>query len=326
MQFPGGSKAIDTYLIESSTKKPKKQNIKALCFDAVQDTYTVSFVEAGKGKRTEKLMKTSELLKLPGGAFVIEEYKALYTHNATDLPYSAFDLCVSSFQPIIAQYTVQYRVPGTTTTLECQVNADKLKKLPGGPEAILGYINAADLPYSAFDLCVSNFQPIIAQYTVQYRVPSTTTTLECQVHADKLKKFPGGPEAILGYIKELLVQQPQVISAYNFNLIMDSYTVKMIEHGETKQIEKLMTTSELLTLPGGSSAIATYKRLTMAPMNAQVPPMMPARNLYILKFDKVIKNYTVSYNEPGKRTKIEQMRTRSELANMQGKLQYIINK
>jgi hypothetical protein len=39
---------------------------------------------------------------------------------------------------------------------------------------------------------------------------------------------------------------------------MDSYTVKMIEHGETKQIEKLMTTSELLALSGGSSVIATY--------------------------------------------------------------------
>ncbi len=67
MQFPGGSKAIDTYL--ESTKKPKKQQFKALCFDAAQDTYTVSFVEAGKGKKTERLMKTSELLKLPGGAF-----------------------------------------------------------------------------------------------------------------------------------------------------------------------------------------------------------------------------------------------------------------
>ena len=307
MHFPGGSIAIDTYFNASSTKKPKKQNIKALCFDAVKDTYTVSFAEAGKGKKTERLMRTSELLKLPGGAFVIEEYKALYTPNL----------------PVVLPKAKLKKLP--------PVVLPKAKKLPPP----ICNLPVTDLPYSACDLCVSSFQPITAQYTVQYRVPGSTTTLDCQVHADHLKKLPGGPEAILVYIKthaydhpvsgpEALLlpatpNQPQIISALNFNLITDSYTVKMIEHGEhgeTKQIEKLMTTSELLHMPGGPSAIATYKRL-LATMNVQV---IPAKNLYILKFDKILKNYTVSYNEPGKRTKIEQMLSRSELEKMQGML------
>ena len=277
MHFPGGSMAIDTYFNASSTKKPKKQNIKALCFDAAKDTYTVSFAEAGKGKKTERLMRTSELLKLSGGAFVLEEYKALYTPN---LPVK--------------------KLPVTDLPLP------KAKKLP-----------VTDLPYNACDLCISSYQPIIAQYTVQYRVPGSTTTLDCQVNADHLKKLPGGPEAILVYIcPEAPPATPnQIISALNYNLFTDSYTVKMIEYGETTQIEKLMTTSELLNMPGGPSAIATYKRLL-----ATMIEVIPAKNLYILKFDKVLKRYTVSYNEPGKRTKIEQMLTRSELEKMQGML------
>jgi hypothetical protein len=289
MLFPGGSMAIDTYYNASSTKKPKKQNIRALCFDAVKDTYTVSFAEAGKGKKTERLMRTSELLKLPGGAFVIEEYKALYTPNL----------------PVVLPKAKKLPV------------LPKAKKLPVTDLPL----NKTDLPLSAYDLSVSSYQPIIAKYTVQYRMPGTTTTLECQVNADELKMILGGPEAILGYITKLqMANQPKIIGAYNFNLIMDSYTVKMIEHGETTPIEKLMTSSELLKLPGGSSAIATYKRL-----HAQGPlALIPATNLYILKYDKILKNYTVSFNEPGNRTKIEQMLTRSELENMQGTILLII--
>ncbi len=183
MHFPGGSKAIDTYFNASSTKKPKKQNFKALCFDAVKDTYTVSFADAGKGKKTEKLMRTSELLKLPGGAFVIDEYKALYTPNLpVALPKA------KKLSPVVLPKAK--KLP--------PVVLPKAKKLP--PPINLP---VTDLPYCALDLCVSSFQPIIAQYTVQYRVPESTTTLECQVNADHLKKLQGGPEAILAYIKKL---------------------------------------------------------------------------------------------------------------------------
>jgi hypothetical protein len=155
MKFPGGSKAIDTYYNESLTKKPKKQNFKVLCFDPVLDTYTVSFVEAGKRKKTDKLMKASELLKLPGGTLAIEEYKALYTPNLPakpvvkpkNLPAKSVHvlpinhpLSVSRYQAISDQYTVHYCEPGSTTILQRQVHAEQLKKFPGGPEAIEHYI------------------------------------------------------------------------------------------------------------------------------------------------------------------------------------------
>jgi hypothetical protein len=168
-----------------------------------------------------------------------------------------------------------------------------------------------------------NFNPDLDSYTLSFLEAGKKT--EKLMTTAQILDLPGGPEAIEKYKKLELERynstQPRIICAFNFNLVLDNYTVKIQHPGEAKQIEKLMTTSEILNLPSGPSAIASYKRLShLAPMNSQVLPIIPAKNLCILMFDKLLKNYTVSYNEPLKSKKTEKILTRSELMNMQGEL------
>jgi hypothetical protein len=286
MKFPGGSKAIDTYYNESLTKKPKKQNFKVLCFDAALDIYTVSFVEAGK-RKIEKLLKASELLKLPGGALVIEEYTALYTAKP---------------------------VSHAVAALVIEANKTKERQVKSRLRAF-------------------NFNPDLDSYTLSFNEAGQPKKIEKLMKTGEILELPGGFEAIEKYKKLELARynstQPKIVCAFNYNLLLDNYTVKIQIPGETSLIEKQMTTAEILYLPSGAAAIASYNRLShLAPMNAQVTPITPAGNLSILKFDKVLKNYTVSYTDPGKKAnskKTEQVRTRSELTNMQGVLLVLLN-
>ncbi len=196
-------------------------------------------------------------------------------------------------------------------------------------QAILESIHSSSSSKKLTKLRAFNFNLDLDTYTLSFLEAGQTKKTEKLMTTEQILDLPGGPEAIEKYKKLQLdlynSTQPRIICAFNFNSVFDNYTVKIQNPGETNQIEKLMTTSEIMNLPSGPSAIDSYKRLShLAPMNAQATPIPPAKkNLSILKFDKVLKNYTVSYIEPGQRArskKTEQMLTRSELTNMQGVL------
>ena len=53
------------------------------------------------------------------------------------------------------------------------------------------------------------------------------------------------------------------LRAFNFNPDLDSYTLSFLEVGQRKKTEKLMTTAQILDLPGGPEAIEKYKKLQL---------------------------------------------------------------
>ena len=232
-------------------------------------------------------------------------------------------LRVLHFSPDLDIYTLSFNETGTRKKTEKQMTTTQVLELLGGPEAIQNYrLSSA----KKSKLCAFNFNPDLDSYTLSFLEEGQK--LEKLMTTAHILELPGGLEAIEKYKKLELDRynstQPKIISAFNFNLLLDNYTVKIQSPGETYLIEKQMTTTEILSLPSGASAIASYNRLShLVVMNAQATTITPARNLSILKFDKVLKNYTVSYTDPGKRArskKTEQMLTRSELTNMQGVL------
>ena len=188
-----------------------------------------------------------------------------------------FDLRVLSLHNMHADmdrytYKVSYREPGNTKMMEKKISMHELLECPGGTKAFETYYNGSLSKKPKNDyrklkaLC---FNADLSTYTVSYLEEGKIKKTEKLMTTAQILDLPGGPEAIEKY-KALYVDPtaPRIICAFNFNSVLDNYTVKIQHPGEAKQIEKLMTTSEILNLPSGPSAIASYKRLShLASMN-----------------------------------------------------------
>jgi hypothetical protein len=138
--------------------------LKILDYDASQESYTVSFMEPSKTMLTTKILTKANLMKLPGGSFLIGDYTrflfmqrkvnvpGLVASNVSDtvlptpiqspcvLPPKAYDLRALSFQANLSTYTMSYRVKGQKHKIEKQVTTQEIMKFPGGPSAIEAYI------------------------------------------------------------------------------------------------------------------------------------------------------------------------------------------
>jgi hypothetical protein len=315
--------------------------LRVLHFNPNLDSYTLSFFTPGAKKKTEQLMTTTQIMNLPGGPEAIQNYKTL-TKEKLPLKTQPRIICAFNFNSNLDNYMVKIQNPGETSIIETLMTTAEILNLPSGASAIASYNRLSHLqPINAqvvipvighlssakkSKLRAFNFNPDLDSYTLSFY--EAGKKLEKLMTTAHILDLPGGYEAIEKYKKLELERynttQPKIICAFNFNLALDNYTVKIQNPGETTLIEKQMTTTEILYLPNGASAIASYNRLShLAPMNAQALAPVQARNLSILKFDNVMKIYTVSYTDPGKRArdkKTEQIVTRSELTKMHGTL------
>jgi hypothetical protein len=314
--------------------------------------YKVSMLEPDKTERTQKLMTTNEIMKLPGGT------RALKKHDSFSWSYSSNSsitiLRALHFNLLLDDYTVIFRKPGETKQTEQIMKTAEVLTLRGGFEAIENY-NQLQQKHARV-LSVFDFNSVLDNYKVNIMEPGAQKTIQKTMTASDILNLQFGVTAIANYKKLHSTTAPQFFGLFNFNAALDNYTVNMLQPGETERIQKLMTTSEIRTLPGGPKAIHDYKRLhptlTLTPSNKNLPPILtpsnknlhptltpptltpsidiqqllstvperPLKNLYIVQFNKDQDNYTVSFNETGKRKKTEKMLTRLELLNMQGEL------
>jgi hypothetical protein len=285
-------------------------------------------LEPDKTERTQKLMTTNEIMKLPGGT------RALKKHDSFSWSYSSNSsitiLRALHFNLLLDDYTVIFRKPGETKQTEQIMKTAEVLTLRGGFEAIENY-NQLQQKHARV-LSVFDFNSVLDNYKVNIMEPGAQKTIQKTMTASDILNLQFGVTAIANYKKLHSTTAPQFFGLFNFNAALDNYTVNMLQPGETERIQKLMTTSEIRTLPGGPKAIHDYKRLhpTLTPPTLtpsidiqqllSTVPERPLKNLYIVQFNKDQDNYTVSFNETGKRKKTEKMLTRLELLNMQGEL------
>ena len=369
-------------------------------FDSVLDTYRVSLLEPDKTEQIQRSMTTYEILNSPGGTFAIDNYKKNLSSTSsssdvvdTVLPipiakknldlhrnrgtYTSSDSFITKkvtilralhFNPHLDSYTVTFYKHGETKQTEQIMKTAEILDLPGGPKAIENYKQL----YTVTELrgrvlSVFDFNSVLDNYKVNIKESDEQKKIQKTMTACDILKLPGGAKAIATY-KKL-----QIFGVFNFNAALDNYTVNILQPGGTERIHKLMTTSEIRTLPGGPKAIQDYKRLhrhpnlsssnknlppNLAPSNKDLPPNLapsnknlqpnltpsnknlaptlmpsidihqllstvfeqPLKNLYIVQLNKDQDNYTVSFTETGKRKKTEKMLTRLELLTMQGEL------
>jgi hypothetical protein len=135
--------------------------LKILDYNANQESYTVSFMEPNKTMFTTEILTKTDLLKLPGGRYLIGDYThflfmqrkpsvpAAVTPSpvATNvsiqspsvLPPKARDLRALSFQANLDTYTISYRVKSNGKKTEKQVTTLEMTNFPGGLAAIEDY-------------------------------------------------------------------------------------------------------------------------------------------------------------------------------------------
>jgi hypothetical protein len=140
--------------------------LKILDYNASHESYTVSFMEPNKTTFTTEILTKTDLLKLPGGRYLIGDYTRFLfmqrklnvpvtpspvASNVPDtvfptpiqslcvLPPKACDLRALSYQANLDTYTINYRVKGTRKKIEKQVTTLELTNFPEGLAAIEDY-------------------------------------------------------------------------------------------------------------------------------------------------------------------------------------------
>jgi hypothetical protein len=292
-------------------------------------------------------MTNNEIMKLPGGI------RALKSHDSFSWSYSSNSsitiLRALHFNPLLDDYTVTFRKPGETKITEQIMKTAEVLTLRGGLEAIENHKQLQQK--CARVLSVFDFNSVLDNYKVNIMEPGAQKKIQKTMTACDIVNLEHGVTAIAKYKRLLKVTDmttaPQVFALFNFNEALDNYTVNILQPGETERIHKLMTTSEIRTLPGGLKAINDYKILhptltiptltlpTLTPCTLTSPTLTPSiniqqllstvserplKNLHIVQFNKDQDNYTVSFTETGKRKKTEKILTRLELLTIQGEL------
>jgi hypothetical protein len=137
--------------------------LKILDYNESQESYTVSFMEPNKTNLTTEILTKTDLMKLPGGRFLIGDYtRFLFMQRKLNvpatpspvasklptstpiqspcvLPSNARDLRALSFQPNLDTYTISYRVKSNGKKIEKQVTTLEITNIPGGLAAIEDY-------------------------------------------------------------------------------------------------------------------------------------------------------------------------------------------
>ena len=143
--------------------------LKILDYNASTESYTVSFMEPNKTMFTTEILTKTDLMKLPGGRFLIGDYtRFLFLQRKPNIP--------ATPSPVASNKAMPDTVP-TTIPSPCV------------------------FPPKARDLRVLSYQAILDTYTINYRVKSYGKKIEKQATTLEITNFPGGLAAIDNYKK-----------------------------------------------------------------------------------------------------------------------------
>jgi hypothetical protein len=285
LNSPGGKFAIDNYKklqlalqLASSSPSPIRRGtyssadsniakkitiLRALHFDPHLDSYTVSFYKFGETKRTEQMMKTAEILDLPGGPEAIDNYKQLYNKILpTELRPSRV-LSVFDFNSVLDNYKVNIKETGEQKKIQKTMTVFDILNLQDGAKAIANY-KRLHSPTTPRIFGLFNFNVALDNYTVNMLHPGETERVEKLMTSAEIRKLPGGYKAISDYKKlhDLTHEQPNAtlknLCILRFNKDQDNYTVKFSEAGKRGKCEKMFTELELLNLQGKHLYVYTF--------------------------------------------------------------------
>jgi hypothetical protein len=144
------------------------RQLKILDYNASHESYTVSFMEPNKAKLTTEILTKTDLMKLPGGRYLIGDYtRFLFMQRKLNVP--------------VTSSPVANNVPDTVFSTQIQ--------------------SLCVLPPQVRDLQALSFQANLDTYLISYRVKSTGKKIEKQVTTLEMTNFPGGLAAIENYKK-----------------------------------------------------------------------------------------------------------------------------
>jgi hypothetical protein len=313
-EVPGGKSALkkcDSYSWSYSSNS-SITILRALHFNPQTNDYTVSFLKPGETKQTEQIMKAAEVLTFRGGLEAIENYKQLKQNTEQSC---AKVLSVFDYNSVLDNYKVNIIEPEAQKKIQMTMTVSDILNSQGGAKAIANYKKLRELQKKRADLK--------KEVTTTTAHPTLTPSINIQQLLPTVFENLG-PKAIIDYknlhptlTPSINIQQllPAVFENLGPKAIIDYKNLHPTLTPSINIQQLLPTVFENPTLAPPTLTPSINIQQLLSTVFEQ-----PLKNLYIVQFNKDHDNYTVTFNETGKRKKTEKMLTRSELLTKQGEL------